>query len=62
MIPFGIFSMPNTSTVSYWPASIAPAASMSAAAPLAQPASTSRMGSPVRPTALRTLWPAATPA
>ena len=55
MIPFGIFSMPNTSTVSYWPARIAPAASMSAAAPLAQPASTSTIGMPVRPNALEDL-------
>ena len=37
MMPFGIFSMPNTSTQSYWPARIAPAASCSAAPPLAQP-------------------------
>ena len=37
MMPFGIFSMPNTSTVSYCPARIAPAASPSAAPPLAQP-------------------------
>ena len=62
MIPFGIFSRPKTSTVSYWPARIAPAASISAAAPDAQPASTSTIGMPVRPSAPRTLWPAATPA
>ena len=37
MMPFGIFSTPNTSTQSYWPARIAPAASCSAAPPLAQP-------------------------
>ena len=62
MMPLGIFSMPKTSTVSYWPARMAPAASMRAAAPLAQPASTSTMGPPVRPSAPSTLWPAATPA
>ena len=47
MMPFGIFSMPNTSTQSYWPARIAPAASWSAAAPLAHPASMSTIGMPV---------------
>ncbi len=62
MIPLGIFSIPNTSAQSYWPARIAPPASMSAAPPLAHPASTSTMGTPVRPIAPSTLWPAATPA
>ena len=61
MMPLGIFSIPNTSTVSYWPARIAPAASMSAAPPLAHPASTFTIGMPVRPSAPSTLWPAATP-
>ncbi len=61
MMPLGIFSIPNTSTVSCWPARIALAASMSAAPPLAQPASTFTIGMPVRPSAPRTLWPAATP-
>ncbi len=61
MIPFGIFSVPNTRTVSYWPARMAPAASMRAAPPLAQPASTSTIGMPVMPSRLRTLWPVATP-
>ena len=61
MIPFGIFSVPNTTTVSYWPARMEAAASMRAALPLAQPASTSTIGMPVRPSRLRTLWPVATP-
>ena len=55
MMPFGIFSTPNTSTQSYWPARIAPAASCSAAPPLAQPASTSTIGMPVRASAPSTL-------
>ena len=46
MMPRGIFSMPNTSTQSYWPARIAPAASINAAPPLAHPASTSTIGMP----------------
>ena len=61
MMPFGIFSTPNTSTQSYCPARIAPAASCSAAPPLAQPASTSTIGMPVRASAPSTLWPDATP-
>ena len=61
MMPLGIFSVPKTSTVSYWPARMAPAASMRAAPPLAQPASTSTMGMPVMPRRLSTLWPVATP-
>ncbi len=61
MIPFGIFSVPNTTTVSYWPARMAAAASIRAALPLAQPASTSTMGMPVRPSRLSTLCPVATP-
>src|SRR4051794_18590739 len=61
MMPFGIFSMPKTSTVSYCPAAMAPAAIMTAAPPLAQPASTSTMGPPVAPMASSTRWPAATP-
>ena len=60
-MPFGIFSMPNTSTQSRSPLRIAPAASASAAAPLAQPASTSTMGMPVRASWPSTRWPAATP-
>ena len=48
MMPLGIFSTPNTSTQSYCPARIAPAASCSAAPPLAQPASTSTIGMPVQ--------------
>ncbi len=48
MMPFGIFSIPNTSTQSCWPARIEPAASWSAAAPLAQPASMSTIGIPVQ--------------
>jgi hypothetical protein len=61
MMPFGIFSIPNTSTQSYCPARIAPAASCSAAPPLAQPASTSTIGTPVSASAPSTLWPDATP-
>ena len=61
MMPLGIFSVPKTSTVSYWPARMAPAASMRAAPPLAQPASTSTIGMPVMPRRLSTLWPVATP-
>src|SRR5262245_23475287 len=61
MMPLGIFSIPTTSTVSYWPARIAPAAMPSAAPPLAQPASTSTIGIPVRASAPSTLWPDATP-
>ena len=61
MMPLGIFSTPNTSTQSYWPARIAPAASCSAAPPLAHPASTSTIGMPVRASAPSTLWPDATP-
>ena len=60
-MPFGIFSTPNTSAQSYWPARIAPAASCSAAPPLAQPASTSTIGTPVSASAPSTLWPDATP-
>ncbi len=60
-MPFGIFSTPNTSAQSYCPARIAPAASWSAAPPLAQPASTSTIGIPVRASAPSTLWPDATP-
>ncbi len=60
-MPLGIFSMPNTSAHSYWPARIAPAASCSAAPPLAHPASMSTIGMPVSASAPRTLWPAATP-
>ena len=37
MMPLGIFSMPNTSTVSYWPARIAPAASMQRGTPARTP-------------------------
>jgi len=55
MMPLGIFSMPNTRTVSYWPARMAPAASISAAPPLAHPASTLTIGIPVRPSAPSTL-------
>ncbi len=62
MIPRGIFSIPKTSAESYWPARMALPASMSAAPPLAHPASTSTMGTPVRPSAPSTLCPAATPA
>ncbi len=61
MIPLGIFSVPKTRTVSYWPARMAAAASIKAAPPLAQPASTSRIGMPVMPSRLSTLWPVATP-
>ncbi len=61
MIPLGIFSVPNTRTVSYWPARMAAAASIRAAPPLAQPASTSTIGMPVMPSRLSTLWPVATP-
>ena len=60
-MPFGIFSTPNTSAHSYCPARIAPAASWSAAPPLAQPASMSTIGMPVRARAPSTLWPDATP-
>ena len=35
MIPMGIFSVPHTTTVSYWPARMEAAASMRAALPLA---------------------------
>ena len=42
MSPRPIFSMPNTSAVSYCPARMAAVASWMAAARLAQPASTSR--------------------
>ena len=56
-MPFGIFSTPNTSAQSYWPARIAPAASCRAAPPLAQPASMSTMGTPVSASAPSTLWP-----
>ena len=55
MMPLGIFSTPKTSTVSYCPALMAPAANMRAAPPLAQPASTSTMGMPVMPRRLSTL-------
>ena len=55
MMPFGIFSTPNTSAHSYWPARIAPAASCNAAPPLAQPASMSTIGMPVRASAPSTL-------
>ena len=55
MMPRGIFSVPKTSTVSYWPALIAPAANISAAPPLAHPASTSTIGMPVIPSRLNTL-------
>ena len=61
MIPRGIFSVPKTRTVSYWPARMAAEANISAAPPEAQPASTSRMGMPVMPSRLNTLWPVATP-
>jgi len=60
-MPLGIFSMPKTRAVSYWPALMAPAASITAAPPLAQPASTLTIGPPVRPKASSTRWPAATP-
>ncbi len=60
-MPLGIFSRPKTSTVSYCPLAMAPAAIMRAAAPLAHPASTSMMGGPVIPRAPSTLWPEATP-
>ena len=60
-MPFGIFSTPNTSAQSYCPARIAPAASCSAAPPLAQPASMSTIGTPVSASAPSTLWPDATP-
>ena len=55
MIPLGIFSVPKTRTVSYWPARMAAAASIRAAPPLAHPASMSTMGIPVIPRRLRTL-------
>ena len=55
MMPRGIFSTPKTTTVSYWPAAMAARPSIIAAAPLAQPASTSTMGIPVIPRAPRTL-------
>ena len=61
MIPLGIFSVPKTRAVSYWPARMAAAASIKAAPPLAQPASTSTIGMPVMPSRLSTLWPVATP-
>jgi len=61
MIPRGIFSMPNTSTVSYRPLATCAAPSARAAPPLAQPASTFTVGTPERPSAVSTLWPAATP-
>jgi NADH dehydrogenase len=61
MMPLGIFSIPKTSTVSYCPARIAAAASPRAAPPLAQPASTSTIGIPVRASAPSTLCPDATP-
>ena len=61
IIPLGIFSMPKTSTVSHAPDSMAPAPSISAAPPLAHPASTSTMGIPVAPMRDRTLCPDATP-
>ena len=48
-MPFGIFSMPNTSTESYWPARMAAAPSTARRAPDAQPASMSTIGPPVRP-------------
>ena len=60
-MPFGIFSMPNTSTQSQRPERIASTPSPSAAPPLAQPASTLMIGMPVMPSAVSTLWPAATP-
>ena len=60
-MPRGIFSMPKTSTVSWTPAAICWAPRMSAAPPLAQPASTFTIGTPESPSAVRTLWPAATP-
>ena len=62
IMPLGIFSTPNTSTVSYTPARMAEAASIRAAPPLAQPASTSTMGMPVDARRDSTLWPEATPA
>ena len=55
IMPLGIFSVPKTSTVSYCPARMAAAASMRAAPPLAQPASTSTIGMPVIPRRLSTL-------
>ncbi len=61
MIPLGIFSVPKTRTLSYWPARMAAAANIRAAPPLAQPASTSTIGMPVMPSRLSTLWPVATP-
>jgi len=61
MNPAGIFSTPNTRTVSYWPAAMAPAANDNAAAPLAQPASMSTIGPPVRPRAESTRCPVAIP-
>ncbi len=61
MMPRGIFSIPKTSTVRSVPAAIACVAEPSAAPPLAQPASTLTIGMPVRPSAVSTLWPAATP-
>ena len=54
-MPRGIFSMPKTSTQSCWPAAIAAAPSASAAPPLAQPASTLTIGTPVRPSAVEHL-------
>ncbi len=60
-MPLGIFSTPNTSAQSYWPARIAPAASWIAAPPLAQPASMSTIGMPVSANAPSTLCPDATP-
>ena len=41
MMPLGIFSIPKTSTRSYWPEAMDAAASCSAAPPEAHPASTS---------------------
>ena len=60
-MPRGIFSRPKTRTASARPLATAVAPSASAAPPLAQPASTFTMGTPESPSAVSTLWPAATP-
>ena len=61
-MPFGIFSMPNTSTQSYWPARIAPAASMQrGAAARAAGLDVDDRHAGAAPSAPSTLWPAATP-
>ena len=62
MIPLGIFSTPNTSTVSYWPAPIAWRAELERrAAARAARLDVDDRHAGAAPSAPSTLWPVATP-